>query len=114
MLDTLTGGIGNAEVRFSAALEEQVLETAIQALDYARVNAPWQDRTGDARAELDTDVSWEGDEIVWTMYHGVDYGQWLETIKNGEFAIIMPTLEQFAPQVCAGGDLFSGDYGSSS
>jgi hypothetical protein len=83
-------------------LHEEVLNVAIEALDYAKENAPWADRTGDARVGLDTSVELEGHVIVWQMYHTVEYGQWLETIQNGKFAIILPTLEIYAPKVGRG------------
>lgn len=98
---TLLAGIERAEAEEPKIIEEEVLRTAIEALQYARENAPWADRTGNARAGLDTHVEWDGDTIVWQMFHTVDYGLWLETIQNGAFAIIMPTLEQFAPRVGA-------------
>jgi hypothetical protein len=97
--DSLTSGIARAEVVFRKALEDDVLNTATEALDYAKEQAPWEDRTGDAREGLDTDVRWEGETIVWELYHTVDYGLYLETIQNGKFAIIMPTLEMYASHV---------------
>ena len=99
--ETLLAGIERAEIREPAIIEEEVLRVAIEALDYAKAYAPWADRTGDARAGLDTHVEWDGDIIVWQLYHTVEYGLWLETIQNGAFAIIMPTLESFAPRVGA-------------
>lgn len=100
--DSMTGGIAAASVAFRGHVEEEVLHTAIEALAFAKEQAPWEDRTGDARAGLDTDVSWEGDEVVWSMFHSVPYGIWLETIQNGRFSVIMPTLELFAPEVGKG------------
>lgn len=102
MRDSLTAGIAKAEVVVPHELEDEVLRVAIDALDYAQANAPWEDRTGDARAQLDVDVRWEGEVIVWEMSHGVDYGLFLETRWNGQYAIIMPTLEMFAPQIGRG------------
>jgi hypothetical protein len=100
--DTLSSGLALAAVSFRHHLEEEVVDVAAEALEYAKHNAPWADRTGDARAGLDTSVQWEGEEIAWYMYHEVDYGIWLETILNGKFAIIMPTLELFANRVGRG------------
>lgn len=97
--DSLSVGLAHAEVTFPAYLEHEVLETAIEALEYAKENAPWEDRTGDARAGLDTDVSIEGHRIIWELYHTVEYGLYLETKYNARDAIIMPTLEMFAPKV---------------
>lgn len=108
--DSLTGGLARAGVVLHHQIEDEVLRTAIEALDYAQANAPWADRTGDARAGLDTDVYWEGPVVVWDLFHTVDYGLYLETRWNGELAIIMPTLEMFAPRLGQGLSE-SGDFG---
>lgn len=108
--NTLTGGIARAEVALTHELEEDVLRTAIEALEYAKDNAPWEDRSGDARSGLDVEVRWEGETLVWEMFHTVDYGLYLETRWNAKFAIIMPTLEMFAPKV-GNGLLEEDNYG---
>lgn len=109
--NTMSASIIRAESTLLHELQDEVLRTATDALDYARANAPWEDRTGDARAGLDVDVRWEGETIVWEMFHSVDYGLYLETRWNGKFAIIMPTLEMFAPEVGKGLSEGGGDLG---
>lgn len=94
--DTLTGILDDAPEEVMAEVQERCLKLAEDILAYAKQNAPWQDRTGDARAGLDVDVSESGGAIYIQLYHQVDYGLWLEVIQNGRFAIIMPTLEQFS------------------
>ncbi|MGX9924108.1 hypothetical protein ACWIG4_30140 [Streptomyces sp. NPDC002248] len=78
---------------------DTVLDVGVEALEYAKANAPWEDRTGDARDGLDVDVDDSGNTIVLSLFHTVDYGQWLETIQNGRFAIIMPTLEIYGQEI---------------
>lgn len=95
-------GTALASVAMTQGLEEQVLNTAIEALEYAQSNAPWADRTGEARAGLDVSVDWEGTTLVWDMFHTVDYGLYLETRWNAKYAIIMPTLEMYANKVGRG------------
>jgi len=68
---------------------------------YAQDTAPWADRTGEARDGLTTEVEREGNSVTLSLFHTVDYGQWLETIQSGRFAVIMPTLEQYADEVFA-------------
>ena len=84
-------------------MEDKALETFEErqwdVLGYAQANAPWNDRTGAARDGLGTEVYEEDGEIYLELYHSVDYGQWLEVIQNGRFAIIMPTLEAFADEI---------------
>lgn len=64
----------------------------------ARANAPWDDRTGDARAGLTAEVFMEDGLITLELYHTVEYGEWLEVIQDGRFAVIMPTLEALGPE----------------
>lgn len=89
----------------AGAIAENAEETFQQAADgvlsYAKANAPWVDRTGDAREGLSVEVYSEGGDVILELFHTVDYGLWLEVIQNGNFAIIMPTLEQFAPMIFA-------------
>ena len=60
---------------------------------YAKANAVWSDRTGQARAGLRAWADHYGNVVSVTLSHGVDYGYWLEVIQNGRFAIIRPTIE---------------------
>jgi len=72
---------------------------AVDVQDYARSNAPWTDRTGNARNGLfATSRSGQGThEIV--LYHTVPYGIWLEVRFAGRNAIIRPTIQSQAPLV---------------
>ncbi len=61
---------------------------------YAKDNAPWTDRTGNARQGLQgltEDISESIVAIV--LKHGVDYGIWLELMAGGRYSIIGPALE---------------------
>lgn len=91
---------------FDGLHEDEALDAATglakEIEDDAKANAPWEDRTGQARDGLEAEASMEGGEIVVTLMHTVDYGQWLETIQSGKFAIIMPTLEKYGPAVQRG------------
>ena len=64
---------------------------------YAKENASWQDRTGDARALLKGDALHDeaNDISIAYLSHGVPYGIWLEIMNSGEFAIVMPTVLEF-------------------
>lgn len=97
--NTMLAQIAYASTALPNNVEEEVLEVASEALEYAQANAPWADRTGEARSGLDVDVYTQGTVIVWDMFHSVDYGLYLETRWNAKFAIIMPTLELYAPQI---------------
>lgn len=86
-----------------AAIEEALEELADEVEEYMRLNAPWEDRSGEARSGLVAEYNESGlfkHQIV--LYHTVEYGIWLEVRWNGRFAIIQPTLEHFGPRVMGG------------
>lgn len=98
--DTLSGNLdGLAEMALDSDAEAALQQVVYDIEQAAKANAPWQDQTGTARQMLYTELSSEGAEVVVTLAHGVDYGYWLETIQSGAYAIIMPTLEEYADRV---------------
>lgn len=91
------------EVR-AAQVERQVRRVAernaAQIEAWMKANAPWTDRTGQARATLRAEVlDVTGRAAVILLRHGVSYGIYLETIQGGTYAIITPALDHFAPQI---------------
>ena len=86
-------------IHTGVAVTEAMMEGASEVEAYAKANAPWSDRTGAARQGLTADVYEEFGEIVLELSHSVEYGVWLELIQNGNFAIIMPTLETLGPKI---------------
>lgn len=66
---------------------------------WARQQAPWQDRTGDARERLHATVEETGPIGTIVLSHGVDYGIWLEVAHSGAYAIIAPAIDYWAPIV---------------
>jgi len=68
--------------------------------NWMKQNAPWTDRTGNARQTLHTEVEEVVDEMVEIiMAHGVYYGIYLELCNAGRYAIINPALDHFAPKI---------------
>jgi hypothetical protein len=80
-------------------LEEIVEQVAEEVQDYAQQNAPWEDRTGEARDGLTAESFEDGGILTIVLYHTVEYGVWLEVRNSGEYAIIIPTIEQMGPVV---------------
>lgn len=62
---------------------------------YAKANAPWTDRTGNARQGLQGRAYQTSDAVIIALGHSptINYGLWLEVLHQGRYAIIMPTLE---------------------
>lgn len=65
----------------------------------AKMNAPWTDRTGNARGGLETAVTHAPGVHRITLFHKVEYGLWLEIANGGRYRIIMPTLESQGRQM---------------
>lgn len=70
--------------------------------NYMKTQAPWTDRTGNARQGLHTEVNHAAGVMVEIILaHGVHYGIFLELANAGRFAIINPALDHFAPRIWA-------------
>lgn len=64
----------------------------------AKRNAPWKDRTGEARRRLHARVERLNTGAARVVLgHGVDYGIWLEIKQAGRWGIVVKTLQQLAP-----------------
>jgi hypothetical protein len=66
---------------------------------WMKANAPWTDRTGNARQTLSVEVRMFATQVVIWMSHGVTYGKYLELAYGGQYAVIGPALDQFAPAI---------------
>lgn len=67
----------------------------------AKSNAPWTDRTGNARSGLFGTVETAQNMVILYLSHGqmIDYGIWLELAHGGRYAIIMRTMESHLPEL---------------
>lgn len=98
-IDTLSRGIANFTFKTMNEIGEIASDLADELVNYARDNAPWDDRTGDARAGLEAETSLENGEVNVDLYHTVEYGIWLEVRWGGRYAIIIPTIEALGPRL---------------
>lgn len=66
---------------------------------WMRENAPWEDRTGDARASLKAEVEVAMTHIVRMKmgYENIPYSQYLESMQGGRFSILIPTMDYWFP-----------------
>lgn len=69
----------------------------------ARKDAPWQDRTGNARSGLFAVARREAARDIVALYlshgHTVYYGIFLELARGGKYAIIVPVIEKHLPEL---------------
>lgn len=77
---------------------------ALKLQNHMRDEAPWTDRTGDARKRLTGLVQKVAGGYKIVLSHGVDYGIWLELAHEKRFAIIQPTILAKSNEVIRGLD----------
>ena len=92
-------GLSEFDEQARAKLKQACRQTATEMEAYAKENAPWQDRTGDARRGLTG--SWGLNQYVYyiRLAHSVRYGVYLEMYNEKRFEIIAPTLRLYENRV---------------
>jgi hypothetical protein len=90
--DTLRPGLEALMPRIDAAVGLAFDAAEPIGTSYARQNAPWRDRTGNARNGLFArHISDPLNSHTLVVYHSMPYGFWLEVRWSGRYAIIGPT-----------------------
>lgn len=92
---------GPALALYEAAIREGIRailqRRAPEIANWMKENAPWTDRTGNARQGLHTELEALAYEMTLILAHGVQYGLPLELRNAGRYAIIGPALDEWAP-----------------
>lgn len=97
---TLASGLDKMGVKMGAVVLMYASTKAVEIEAKMKQNRPWTDRTGMAKATLNTKVTRPNDNTIRiVLAHGVDYGIWLELAHGKNYAIIGPTIEQEGPRV---------------
>ena len=66
--------------------------------NWMKANAPWTDRTGNARQSLYTEVNQVVNSMVeLVLSHGMSYGVYLELCNQGRWGIIDRAIDHWAP-----------------
>lgn len=102
-VDKLAQAIGQHDKTVKRAIAYRFQKAKPESEDYAKANAPWTDRTGNARAGLHATVSSEesGNIFELLMAGSVFYQVFLETRWNGKYAILMPTINWIGAKIMA-------------
>jgi len=98
--DSLTPALKRLLPQIDAGVDLAFDYVQPRAESYARTNAPWVDRTGNARNGLF--ARHEKTPMVihrLVIYHTMPYGLWLEVRWSGRYAIIGPTMFHSAPEL---------------
>lgn len=102
--EELTGALSNLDRALTSKEYGGLLmlmQTAASKMEaWAKQNAPWTDRTGQARQRLTGQAYWENANIVVAaIAHQVDYGIWLELAHQRKYAILEKTLEEHKGEI---------------
>lgn len=99
----LLANIGVLQPKIRRAIRAAFQYHEAKAVAYARQNAPWTDRTSNARNGLFAQTAYTRNRKAFVMVigHSVPYGLWLEVRFSGRFAIIRPTVNYIGPRLMA-------------
>jgi hypothetical protein len=101
-LDDLANNLDKYGIRIMVAIDALARHFAQRIQGDMQRNASWTDRTGNARSGLFSFADTAAADVV-TIYlshgHTVNYGKWLELANQGHYAIIMPTMQRFIPEI---------------
>lgn len=99
----LSNGVSRMAEKVGAAVLMYASTQAIRIETKMKVDRPWTDRTGMAKATLRARVTQPRTNVVRILLaHGVDYGIWLELAHERNYAIIAPTIARESPNVLNG------------
>lgn len=97
---TLDRQLGQLAPRVDAYVGAVMDYSAQICVSYMKQNAPWTDRTGNARSGLRAEVIREPlRRYAISLFHSVKYGIWLEIRWGGKYSIILPTIRVQGPDV---------------
>lgn len=98
-LDELIKKLDSIPPKLKKALEADSKNIGAKMEKWAKENARWTDRTGNARQFLKSNTKWEDeDTLTTTMEHHVAYGIWLELCNEGKYAIIDEAINEFTQE----------------
>jgi UDP-N-acetylenolpyruvoylglucosamine reductase len=92
-LSAMAGNFAGVVLKY-ADTQAKVLESKMKR------ERRWKDRTGNAKAGLTGSYFMKNEHIVTiALSHQVKYGIWLELAKEKKYAVIMPTINRYSPEV---------------
>lgn len=100
-VDAVTAGMSEYERALYQAIYTICLRRKPEIENWMKANAPWTDRTGNARQTLHVDVEATVGAIALYLAHGMHYGIYLETKHAGRYAIVTPAVEHWTPIIMA-------------
>lgn len=82
-----------SKIEVSILTLAEIAATKMEA--YAKENAPWTDRTGNARQKLAGSAGFiTQDQVMIVVAHHMSYGYWLELAHQRRFKILEESIEE--------------------
>lgn len=91
-LKTLQSNIIQVDSQTARFIGGQFEYAKADAQNYMREEAPWTDRSGNARAGLHAKVNYPEGAVEMILAHSMWYGIFLEVANSGKYQIIGPTV----------------------
>ena len=99
-LSPLITGVADFDDRLDRAVAGVVKQRSHIAEEWMRTNAPWTDRTGNARSGLGSATEHEPKvHHTLVLFGRVPYQIWLEVRFAGRYAIIIPAILDQGPKM---------------
>ena len=97
--DVFGAGYNKYQQQLRSAILQLLAARQPEITEWMQSNAPWTDRTGNARRGLNVDIEAFADGIMLILQHGVTYGIYLELKNSGRYAILTPALDYWGPVI---------------
>jgi hypothetical protein len=90
--------LGEMSERLKTQLQVLGQATGQKIQEYAQANAPWTDRTGDARQRLKYNSEINDNGLTISIFHQMEYGIYLELCNNEKYAILKNSRDAMLPE----------------
>lgn len=95
-------GLVEAEIKMKAAVGVYADSAGKKMEAHAKKNAPWFDRTGQARQTIEGGYEWQGSKCYSYVAGNKNYSPYLEFANEKKNAILYPTVKKMTPEILKG------------
>ncbi|ARC85644.1 bacteriophage HK97-gp10, tail-component family protein [Clostridium argentinense CDC 2741] len=101
--ENVVEGLAKLEIDTKYKLDKHAEKGGAKMETYAKLNASWQNDTGQARRTLKGGKEWSGSDKVNIYISGnVEYSPYLEYKNDGRYAILKPTVDALSKEILEG------------
>ena len=91
-ISDLQAKVAATDDRMKVIIGGQFLRAEGEAVDWMKPNAPWTDRTGNARSGLNAHAEFPSNVFELVLAHSMWYGIFLELTNSGRYSILVPAM----------------------